>query len=70
MRHDSLWWQSGLINGCIFTAALPLKSVTCMVITDLILMSDKRGLCHVEEFMHGYMLAPTRLAIVGSPRVP
>ena len=53
----------GLINGCIFTAASPLKSVTCVVTTDPILMSGKRGLCPVEEFMHGCMLAPMREAL-------
>lgn len=52
----------GLINDCIFTAASPLKSVTCVVTTDPILMSGKRGLCPVEEFIHGCMLAPTRAA--------
>ena len=63
MRHDRLGLLDGLINGCIFTAASPLKSVTCVVTTDPILMSGKRGLCPVEEFMHGCMLAPMREAL-------
>ena len=50
----------GLINDCIFTAASPLKSVTCVFTTDPILMSGKRSLCPIEEFMHGFMRAPTR----------
>ena len=62
MRHDRVGLLDGLINGCIFTAASPLKSVTCVVTTDPILTSGKRGLCLVEEFMHGCMLAPTREA--------
>ena len=70
MAMPILGLLDGLINGCIFTAASPLKSVTCLVTTDPILMSGKRGLCLVEEFMHVFMLAPRVVLLSGSPRVP